>query len=42
VPGERFDGHSRARLPRFWRSFGETHAGPAVGGSASSDYSPSL
>ena len=41
VAGELFDGHSRARLPRFWRSFGETHGGRVVGGSASSDSSPS-
>ena len=35
------DAHEGARLPRFWRPFGETHAGPAAGGSASSDFSPS-
>ena len=35
------DAHRGARLPRFWRSFGESHAVPSGGASASSDSSPS-
>ena len=35
------DSHRGARLPRFWRSFGESHAVPSGGASASSDSLPS-
>ena len=41
VPREFCERHAGARLPRSWRSFGEIGAGPSVGGSASSDSSPS-